>query len=43
VQASLAGLSDPASVTAYGGGHPAWSGYALIAGRWYSGFALRAE
>jgi putative ABC transport system permease protein len=36
-QVSLPGLSDSASVTAYGGGNPAWSGYALISGRWYSG------
>jgi putative ABC transport system permease protein len=35
-QVSLPGLSDSASVTAYGG-NPAWSGYALISGRWYSG------
>jgi len=35
-QVSLPGLSDSASVTAYGGGNPAWSGYALISGRWYS-------
>jgi putative ABC transport system permease protein len=34
-QVSLPGLSDTASVTAYSG-NPAWSGYALISGRWYS-------
>jgi putative ABC transport system permease protein len=40
---SLPGLSDSASVTAYGGGNPAWSGYALISGRWYSGSPGAAE
>ena len=40
---SLPGLSDQASITAYGGGNPAWSGYALIAGRWYSGSPGAAE
>ncbi len=39
---SLPGLSDPAAVTAYGG-NPAWSGYALISGRWYSGSPGAAE
>jgi putative ABC transport system permease protein len=34
-QLSLPGLPETASVTAYGG-DPAWSGYALISGRWYS-------
>jgi putative ABC transport system permease protein len=42
-QVSLPGLSDSASVTAYGGGNPAWSGYALISGRWYSGGAAEAD
>ncbi len=41
-QVSLPGLSDPASVTAYGG-NPAWSGYLLISGRWYSGSPGAAE
>jgi putative ABC transport system permease protein len=41
-QVSLPGLSDSASVTAYGG-DPAWSGYALISGRWYSGSAAEAD
>jgi putative ABC transport system permease protein len=36
-QVSLPGLSDSASVTAYGRGRPAWSGYVLISGRRYSG------
>jgi putative ABC transport system permease protein len=40
---SLPGLSDSASVTAYGGGNPAWSGYALISGRWYSASPHAAE
>jgi putative ABC transport system permease protein len=39
---SLPGLSGTASVTAYGG-NPAWSGYALISGRWYSRSAGAAE
>ena len=39
---SLPGLSDSASVTAYGG-NPALSGYALISGRWYSGSPSAAE
>jgi hypothetical protein len=30
-------VNDSASVTAYGRGNPAWSGYVLISGRWYSG------
>jgi len=42
-QVSLPGLSDSASVTAYGGGNPAWSGYALISGRWYSGGVAEAD
>jgi len=42
-QVSVPGLSDSASVTAYGGGNPAWSGYALISGRWYSGNAAEAH
>jgi putative ABC transport system permease protein len=33
---SLPGFADGVSVTAYGG-DPAWSGLALISGRWYSG------
>jgi putative ABC transport system permease protein len=41
-QLTLPGLSDSASVTAYGG-NPAWSGYALISGRWYSSFPNAAE
>ena len=41
-QLSLPGLSETASVTAYGG-DPAWSGYALISGRWYSRSAGAAE
>jgi putative ABC transport system permease protein len=41
-QVSLPGLSDTASVTAYGG-DPKWSGYALISGRWYSRSAGAAE
>jgi len=40
---SLPGLSESASVTAYGGGNPAWSGYTLISGRWYSGSPGAAE
>jgi putative ABC transport system permease protein len=39
---SLPGLSYSASVTAYGG-DPAWSGYALISGRWYSGDSGRSS
>ena len=42
-QVGLAGLSDSASVTAYGGGNPAWTGYVLISGRWYSGSPGAAE
>jgi putative ABC transport system permease protein len=41
-QLTLPGLSDRASVTAYGG-NPAWSGYALISGRWYSSSPSAAE
>jgi len=41
-QLGLPGLPDSLSVTAYGG-HPAWTGYALIAGRWYSGSSRAAE
>lgn len=37
-QLNLPGLSNPVSVTAYGG-DPRWSGSALISGRWYSGSA----
>jgi putative ABC transport system permease protein len=35
-QASVAGLSEPAQVTAFDGG-ASWTGYALIKGSWYSG------
>jgi putative ABC transport system permease protein len=35
-QASLPGAADSASIRAYSG-NPAWSGYSLISGRWYSG------
>ncbi|MFY9927522.1 MAG: ABC transporter permease [Streptosporangiaceae bacterium] len=41
-QVRLPGLSDPASVTGYGG-NPAWSGYVLISGRWYSSSPGAAE
>jgi putative ABC transport system permease protein len=41
-QLGLPGLSATVSVTAYGG-DPAWSGYALISGRWYSRSAGAAE
>ena len=41
-QLSLPGLSDSASVTAYGG-NPAWSGYPLISGRWYTSSLNAAE
>jgi putative ABC transport system permease protein len=41
-QLSLPGLPETASVTAYGG-DPAWSGYALISGRWYSRSGGTAE
>lgn len=41
-QVSLPGLSDPASLTAYSG-NPAWSGYALISGRWYCTSPCAAE
>jgi putative ABC transport system permease protein len=37
-QLSLPGLTDTVAVTAYRG-NPAWSGLALISGRWYSGAA----
>jgi putative ABC transport system permease protein len=37
-QLNPAGLSSGLNVTAYGG-NPAWSGLALISGRWYSGAA----
>jgi putative ABC transport system permease protein len=41
-QISLPGLAGSASVTAYGG-DPAWTGYALISGRWYSASPGAAE
>jgi putative ABC transport system permease protein len=34
-QVSLPGLAGSAAVTAYGG-DPAWTGYPLVSGRWYS-------
>ncbi|MGB6455159.1 MAG: ABC transporter permease, partial [Streptosporangiaceae bacterium] len=37
-QLNPAGLSNGLNVTAYGG-NPAWTGLALISGRWYSGAA----
>ena len=43
---SLPGLGDTnggAQVTAYGGGDPAWSNYALISGGWYSQSASNPE
>jgi putative ABC transport system permease protein len=41
-QLSVPGLADGVSVTAYGG-NPAWSGLALISGRWYSRSPAAAE
>jgi putative ABC transport system permease protein len=41
-QLSLPGLSDRVTITAYRG-NPAWSGLALISGRWYSGTAAVPE
>jgi putative ABC transport system permease protein len=41
-QLSLPGLGDSVSVTAYGG-DPAWTGFALISGRWYSSSPGAAE
>jgi putative ABC transport system permease protein len=42
IQLSLPGPADTVSVTAYGG-DPAWTGYALISGRWYSGNSAEAD
>jgi putative ABC transport system permease protein len=41
-QVSLPGLAGSASVTAYGG-NPAWTGYPLVSGRWYSASPASAE
>jgi putative ABC transport system permease protein len=41
-QLSVPGVPDGVSVTAYGG-DPAWTGFALISGRWYSRSPAAAE